>query len=69
MRQPVPTKGSFVVGRQVYESEAAFWNAHTRERLAWRYDEEIAARIMAGQDEQSNADQRAWKNLGGLNVD
>lgn len=64
MRQPVPTKGSFVVGRQVYESEAAFWKDHTRERLAWRYDEDIADRIMAGIDPETQRDIANWKTIG-----
>lgn len=40
------------------------WEAHTLDRLTWRYGPERARAIFNGEDPQANADQLAWASLG-----
>jgi hypothetical protein len=41
-----------------------YWGAHTFDRLAWAYGDRRAQQIRAGQDNQTNIDIAAWRNLG-----
>lgn len=41
------------------------YHESTRRRLAWQYGEARAASIMAGTDDASDRDERAWERLGG----
>lgn len=54
-----PDRSSYISSPSWYD-----WHAHTHDRLRWAHGDQRAADIVLGRDAATNADLKAWRELG-----